>query len=97
MAAVMHYLNWWGHAKIIFRTDGEPAILSLVKKIRDAMHETTAKASHASNAHAKNTVDRIDRLVRSIRSYVEDNLKIKFRATSSLLPWIVRHAGFILK
>jgi hypothetical protein len=99
VAAVMHYLNWWGHAKIIIRTDGEPAIVSLVRKLKEVrphgtIHETSAKASHASNAHAENTVDRIGGLVRTIRSRLEEVLKIRIGATSTLLPWIIRHAGF---
>ena len=54
------------------------------------------KDDHASNGVIESVVHSVEGIVRTLRFSTEHNLRLKIGPTSPLLPWIVRHAGFLI-
>ena len=57
---------------------------------------TSPKESHASTGMVETTVQALAGLTRSLRNDVEKYTGIVITPSSPLLPWLVRHASFIL-
>ena len=90
-------LGGWGRKKVIFRIDGEPAIRAL----GGAIHEETViecrpKYSSPSMGPVENMNKELCGLVRCFRIYLREKAKMEITTESPLLPWLVRHCGWIL-
>ena len=90
-----------GRKKVIFRIDGEPAIRALGVAIQHARSEQTVvecppKHSSPSMGPGENMNKELCGLVRCFRIYLREKAKMEITTESPLLPWLVRHCGWIL-
>ena len=89
----------WGHGKVIMKSDGEPAIRALKKKVKArrtdniTLMEVTPRGDPKANGEAESAVREIKGVARSIKSGLEQRSQEKLPADSPILPWIVEHAG----
>ena len=95
------HLRAWGRKKVIFRIDGEPAIRALDVAIQHARSEETViecrpKYSSPSMGAVENMNKELCELVRCFRIYLREKAKVEIMTESPLLPWLVRHCGWIL-
>ena len=101
VSAVVEHLRAWGRKKVIFRIDGEPAIRALGVAIQHARSEETViecrpKYSSPSMGPVENMNKEQCGLVRCFRIYLREKAKVDITTESPLLPWLVRHCGWIL-
>ena len=98
---VLAYLGSWGLREVLLKADNEPAIQALVDAVRVKRGERTMVARVRST--------RINRMVRSrmlcevSRASREPtcgcckrNLDTRLTTKSMVLPWLVRHAAYVL-
>ena len=101
VSAVVEHLRAWERKKVIFRIDGEPAIRSLGVAIQDARSEETViecrpKYCSPSMGPVENMNKELCGLVRCFRIYLREKAMMEITTDSPLLPWLVRHCGWIL-
>ena len=101
VSAVVEHLRAWGRKKVIFRIDGEPATRALGVAIQHARSEETViecrpKYSSPSMGPVENMNKELCGLVRCFRVYLREKAKLEITTESPLLPWLVRHCGWIL-
>ena len=101
VSAVVEHLRAWGRKKVIFRIDGEPAFRALGVAIQHARSEETViecrpKYSSPSMGPLENMNKELYGLVRCFRIYLREKAKVEITTESPLLPWLVRHCGWIL-
>ena len=101
VSAVVEHLRAWGREKVIFRIDGETAIRALGVAIQHARSEETViecrpKYSSPSVGPVENMNKELCGLVTGFRIYLREKAKIEMTIESPLLPWLVRHCGWIL-
>eukprot|EP00971_Amphidinium_carterae_P079080 1564619-Amphidinium_carterae.1 len=94
-------LQNWGRKAIIMRSDGEPAIKALTKAIQTKREHTTVlehspRYSSASMGAIENVNKEVSGLVRVYRLMLKDKAKVEINVSSMVLPWMVRHAGWVI-
>ena len=99
--SVVEHLRAWGRKKVIFRIVGELAIRALGVGIQYARREETViecrpKYSSPSMGPVENMNEELCGLVRCFRTYLREKAKMEITTESPLLPWLVRHGGWIL-
>ena len=95
------YLDSWGLAEVVLKSDNEPAIQALVDGVRikrgeRTMVEKSPQYSHQSNGAAENAVRRIESLTRTYVCVLQEKIGYKVDSKSIILPWLVRHAAYVL-
>ena len=98
---VLAYLDSWGLVEVTLKADNEPAIQALADGVRTkrgerTMVEKSPKYSHQSNGVAENAVRRIESLTRTYVYVLQRKLSYKVDSKSIILPWLVRHAAYVL-
>ena len=98
---VLAYLDTWGLREVLLKADNEPAIQALVDAVRvrrgeRTMVEKSPKYSHQSNGAVENAVRRIESLTRTYVCVLQEKLGYKVDSKSIVLPWLVRHAAYVL-
>lgn len=96
-------LERWGYPRVILRTDGEPAIVKLAEAVRltrnvndlETVLRTGPRYSSASMGSLERANQEIASLVRTAKLAFERRFQVKLGVQSPLLPWIVRHAGWV--
>ena len=102
VSAVVEHLRAWGRKKVIFHIGGEPAIRALGVAIQRARGEETVIEfrpkyySSPSMGPVANMNKELCGLVRCFRNYWREKAKLETTTESPLLPWSVRHCGWIL-
>ena len=92
-------LEEWGHGKVILKSDGEPAIRALKKKVKEkrgevvTLMEVTPRADPRANGESESAVREIKGVARAIKTGLEQRLRRTVPADSPILPWIIEHAG----
>ena len=92
----------WGRSKIIFKSDGEPAILDLKRLIHEKRrhHQTIFDRSlvddHQSNGKAENMIREIEGMIRTWRNHLEGKYGIKIETSNPIFPWMVRFGGEVI-
>ena len=86
---------------MVLKSDNEPAIQALVEGVRikrgeRTMVEKSPKYSHQSNGAAENAVRRIESLTRIYVCVLQEKIGYKVDSKSIILPWLVRHAAYVL-
>ena len=99
--AVVEHLRAWRRKKVVLRIDGEPAILALGVAVQFVGSEETViecrpKYSSPSMGPVQNMNKELCGLVRRFRTYLREKAKLEITTQSPLLPWLVRHCGWIL-
>ena len=98
---VLAYLESWGLAQVLLEADNEPAIQALVdgvwaKRGERTIVEKSPKHSQQSTGAAENAVRRIESLTRTNVCVLQKKLGYKVDTKSIVLPWLVRHAAYVL-
>ena len=96
---VLAYLDSWALVEVTLKADNEPAIQALadgIKRGERTMVEKSPKYSHQSNGVAENAVRRIESLIRTYVYVLQKKLSYKVDSKSIILPWLVRHAAYVL-
>ena len=84
VSAMVEHLRAWGRKKVIFRIDGEPAIRALGGAIQHARSgETVIECRPKYSSPSTGPVENM-------------NKELCGLVRSPLLPWLVRHCGWIL-
>ena len=83
-----------GLKKVIFRIDGEPAIRALGVAIQHARSEETVIECRPK--YSSPSMGPVENLVRCFRICLREKAKMEITTESPLLPWLVRHCGWIL-
>ena len=101
VSAVVEHLQAWERKKVIFRIDGEPAIRALGVAIQHARSEETVivcrpKYSSPSMGLDENMNKELWGLCEMFSHLLEKKTKMEITTESPLLPWLVRHCGWIL-
>ena len=89
------------HRVWLLKADNEPAIQALVDGVRPTRSERTMvekspKYSRQPNGAAENAVKRIESLTRTYVCVLQKKLGHKVDSKSIVLPWLVRHAAYVL-
>ena len=103
---VVSSLSWLGHARIILKSDGEPAIKALVKRVIELAKvevksldqissETSAAHDSQSNGSTEVGVQLVRGLFRTLRLCLEERINKLIPATHALTAWLVEHAALL--
>ena len=91
-----------GRGKVILKTDGEPAIVSLageIKAQRADVGETVLENSEAgesqSNGSTESAVGIVEGMIRTFKSALEERIGAIIRLDAPVIPWLVEHAGHV--
>ena len=100
-----NFLKDEGVSKISYRSDQEPAIVSLIetalKIVRkagesfDASPEHSAVGESASNGVAERTVQQFEDLLRTLNAALEARLKARLPSHHPVMRWLVQHVASI--
>ena len=101
VSAVVEQLQAWGRRKVMFRIDGEPAIRALGVAIQHARtEENVIKCRPKYPSPPMGPVENMNKelcgIVRCFRIYLREMAKMDITTESPLLPWLIRHCGWIL-
>ena len=92
-------LRKFGHrTKITLRSDGEPAIVDLLRKVGEAREaetllEQSPGGDSKANGRAEQAVQTVEKATRVIKISTERNLGSRIRVTHPAFPWMVMHAA----
>ena len=92
-------LEEWGHGPVLLKSDGEPSIRALKKKIKtrregeQTLMEVTPRGDPKANGEAESAVREIKGVARAIKVGLEQRIGRRLPADAPILPWIVEHAG----
>ncbi len=104
---VVSAVSWIGHVKVILKSDGEPAILKLVKKSLEEiktkvedMETATREQSHPRDSQSNGGTEvgiRIVRgLFRTLRLCLEKRVGHRIPPNHPLTPWLLEHTAVLL-
>ena len=92
---VLAFLDTWSWREVLLRADNEPAIQALVDTFRVKRSERTMLGKSLEYSH-QNAVRRIENLTRTYVRVLQEKLGYKVDSKSIVLPWLVRHAAYVL-
>ena len=95
---VLAYLDTWGLREVLLKADNEPAIQALFESdgARGRRWKKSPKYSHQSHGAVENTVRRIESPTRTYVCVLQEKLGYEVDSKSIVLPWLVRHAAYVL-
>ena len=95
---VLAYLDTWGLREVLLKAHNEPAIQALVDSIRVRRGERTMveKSPKYSHRAVENVVRRIESPTRTYVCVLQEKLGYNVDSKSIVLPWLVRHAAYVL-
>ena len=88
--------------KIIFKSDGEPAIQDLKRLIHagrnplPTLFERSLVEDHQTNGRAENMIKEIEGMIRTWKAHLESKYKIKIEADNPIFAWLIRFAGEVI-
>ena len=97
---VAHFINGFGHKKLLLRSDNEPSILALRKKIAELVDgqvitEDSIKGESQTNGLAEVGVKIVEGMVRTLKIAVETRIGETLASDSILLAWLTEHAAVV--
>ena len=97
VSAVVEHLRAWGRKKVIFRIEGEREIrtVGVAARSEETVIECRPKCSSPSMGPVENMNKELCGLVRCFRIHLWEKAKMEITTESPLLPWLVRHCGWI--
>ena len=101
VSVVCKGLQFCGRKRIVMRTDNENAITALSKAVCEGRTDETAlesgpKYSSASMGAIEVANRAVEGQIRAIRSRLEEVLRTRIEITDPIVPWLVRHASWLL-
>ncbi len=102
--SVSGFIRFLGYARLILKSDQEPAILELRKEIINGtmnrqceiIEEDALVKESRSNGMIENAIREVQGMVRTFKDHVEAKCGISLPRDSPLIPWIVLHAGRVI-
>ena len=90
-----------GHKRILFKSDGEPAIKALKEAVKnelciDVIPEESSVGNHAANGDAESTVRQVQGQIRTMKDALESRYGERIARDSHILPWLVMHAAAVV-
>ncbi len=90
-----------GYGKINLRCDAEPSAIDIINGVKAMrMHttilEVTPKQSSASNGAVERAIGELMGQIRTMKSCLEDDLKMKIDANENIMKWLVSHAAMTI-
>ena len=91
-----------GATHISLKTDNEPAILEVRREVSKCRGDVPTGLDDSrvgdsnSNGKVERNVREVKGLIRTLRADLQDKLKEPIDLDSPVVPWMVRHAGYIL-
>ena len=87
-----------GYTKIIFKSDGEPAIKALKEAIKnelaiEVIMEESPVGDHAANGDVESAVRQVQGQIRTMKDALESRCGQRLPRDSHALPWLVAHAA----
>jgi hypothetical protein len=97
---VANFVNGFGHKKLLVRSDHEPSILALRKKIVELVdgqvfQEDSIKGESQTNGLAEVGVKILEGMIRTLKLAVEGRIKESLASDSILLAWLAEHAAIV--
>ena len=99
----MRDIVWLGHAKVVIRTDNEPAIVKLIVEalkalkvagLEQASAEGSVPYDPQSNGAAESAVGTIKGMLRTLMLCLEERIGARIPVGHPILTWLVRHAAW---
>ena len=88
--------------RIIMKSDQEASMVQLQKEVARQRSdfgtaiENSKVGDSNSNGKIERTIREVKGLIRTMRSALEENIKEKIRLDSPIVPWLIRHVGYIV-
>ncbi len=88
--------------RIISKTDQEPAIIQLQKEVARLRKEAGTALENSkvgdsdSNGKIEKAMREVKGMIRTLRSSVESKTGEAIKLDATIVPWLVRHAGYII-
>ena len=104
---IMAYLRECGCelAKIVVKTDQEPAIISMIEDLtkmrvdrgaEETVPENSVKGSSQSNGVVERGILAVEGMIRSLRSALEERIGTKLEVEDAIWPWLVEYSSYLL-
>jgi len=99
---VMDDMNWLGYKRAVQMSDGEPAILALLRQLKTAwdgelVPEKSPEGESQSNGAAEKAVQSLKAQVRTVKDALEARIRQKVPDDHPLLSWMVEYAASVLR
>ena len=90
LAQIVEDLDTMGYRRVVFRSDGEPAILAVLDYIKqkwkgEVIPEKTPEGDHPSNGNAEGGMNIMKNHVRTVKFLLNDILELPFLTTTTCL------------
>ena len=99
----LRFLDFLGYNNLVLKSDQEPALGAVLKKVRvhrgmdtQNMIEHSAVGDSKQNGFIERAIQQVEGQIRTLRDALESNLGIKLRTDDCVVPWMVAHAGNLL-
>ena len=100
-------VHWLGHAKIVIKSDNEPAVQSLVRRVVEIVRaeviagntvsqESSTKHDSQSNGGTEIGVRLLRGLFRTTKLCMESRINKYVPVSHALVPWIMEHTALLL-
>ena len=94
-------LRFFGHKRIIIRSDQEHAICALIEAVAEnwtgeIMHEKSPVGDHRANGWVESGVRTTEAQVRAVKLALEDRYKMVLDHTHPIVTWIVEYSGWLI-
>ena len=101
VARVLLDLDELGHNEVTLKCDGEPALVQLLKKVKEkrvcnTLLEHPPAYDPQSNGTAEKAVQEFMEQVRAVKIALEQRLGVKISTSDSAMAWINDHAAMLL-
>ena len=99
---IVGFVRDLGWKRLIFRSDGEPAMVALQRKVIEALAGIEVivrhcpEDDHAANGAAESAVREMKRMIRAVKQSTEEKFGVRLTTDRSILAWIGRHAAHCL-
>ena len=89
------------HGDLLIQTDSEPPIRDFARAVAQqrtarTLLRTTGVGSHQANGGVERWIQSVCGLARTLRADLEGNYGVSVQSGSVLVPWMIRHAGWLL-
>ena len=89
------------HGDLLIQTDSEPSIRDFARAVAQqrtarTLLRTTAVGNHQANGGVERWIQSVCGLARTLRADLEGNYGVSVQSGSVLVPWMIRHAGWLL-
>ena len=101
VSMILRDIDELGHNEVTLKCDGEPAIVQLLKKVKEkrvcnTILEHPPAYDPQSNGVAEKAVQEFMEQLRAVKIALEQRIGIKINTDDAVMPWINDHAAMLL-